>query len=83
MDGPQNGEMPMNDFPRVLLAAEVCEILRISPRSLRRMMQEGLIRYSRIRGAIRFLEEDVLALLGVTDRRLLHCECMGPCECST
>lgn len=73
----------MNDFPKVLLADEVCEILRISPRSLRRMMQEGLIRYARIRGAIRFLERDVLVLLGVTDKRLLDCECDGPCECSS
>ena len=72
----------MNAIPKVLLAEEVCGILRISPRSLRRMMQEGLIRHAKIRGAIRFLEEDVLALLvGVTDRRLLRCECDGPCEC--
>jgi len=73
----------MTENPRVLLADEVCDILRISPRSLRRMMQEGLIRYARIRGAIRFLEDDVIALLRETDHRLLHCECMGPCECHT
>ncbi len=73
----------MNDIPNVLLADEVCDILRISKRSLSRMMNEGLIRYARIRGAVRFLEEDVIALLRVTDERLLHCECMGPCECST
>lgn len=81
MDRPLNGEMPMTNVPNVLLADEVCDILCISPRSLRRMMQEGLIRYARIRGAIRFLETDVLALLGVNDQRLLHCECPGPCEC--
>lgn len=74
-------ENNMAEIPNVLLADEVCEILRISPRSLRRMMQEGLIRYARLRGAIRFLEDDVIALLKETDDRLLHCECTGPCDC--
>jgi hypothetical protein len=75
------GEKSMLDMPRLLIGKEVCEVLCISGQSLRRMRQEGLIRYVRLRGALRYVEADVRALLSVTDSRLLHCECSGPCEC--
>jgi hypothetical protein len=74
-------ENDMSELPQVLIGREVCQVLRISERSLRRMRREGLVRCVRVRGALRYIQADVLALLNVKDLRLLHCECDGPCDC--
>jgi excisionase family DNA binding protein len=71
----------MIEFPNVLLAGEVCDLLRISPSTLRRLMQKKTLRYVKIGGSIRYIEEDVLDLLEQTGHRWLNCKCLGACEC--
>jgi excisionase family DNA binding protein len=72
-------ERIVKPLPRLLTPDEVCQSLRISLRTLQRMSHEGLLRSVKLRGAVRYLEQDVQALLGLiaTD----DCYCGEPCEC--
>lgn len=70
----------MRKIGPVLTSVQVCQILQISPRSLQRMRREGLVRYVKLRGAVRFNMRDVLSLLGQPSW-LLNCECFDGAAC--
>ena len=55
------------DFPVLMTAADVAEILRVSPRTVRRWGDEGHLETVRLAGhAVRFTARGVTALIALT-----------------
>jgi excisionase family DNA binding protein len=50
-------------FPALLTIPEVARLLTISPSGVRRLQQQREIPFVKVRGAVRFLKEDVIAYL--------------------
>jgi excisionase family DNA binding protein len=58
-------------FPKLMTAAEVADILTVSPRTVRRWAEQGQLVEVRLGGhTVRFLEKDVLDFIhrGVKDQ---------------
>lgn len=64
---------------------EVCRMLRCSRRTLNRVVDDGLLRPFRLRGLVRFRQEDVVALLEAFGEEEVAAKCRcegGECTCA-
>lgn len=52
---------------RLLTAAQICDKLQVSARTLRRIVQDGSLRPIRVRGSIRFRQSEVDAFVASTE----------------
>ena len=68
----------------LMTSTEVCELLKVSRRSLSRMQTEGIIRPVRVGKSKRYKASDIELIIQYygEDLTVLNCECGGPCYCS-